>query len=119
MRNPNRQNNIAFLIIAICMLFASWASAAEGDEAAGEPETGSRERTGEKVQRFVLSESEIRGALDRPQAIYLIPKMSMELGDVKLEKKFLDDADEDLFPLAEQKDDLGLRARSLSDTFRE
>jgi hypothetical protein len=72
----------------------------------------------ETVQTFVLPPSEILGTIERPQAIYLIPKTSMELGEVKLEKQFLKEVGQELFPLSEQDETLGLRDRSLVDSLK-
>ena len=105
------------MVLGVIHLFTSWALADEGEQTAKEPKTGARD--GGSVRRFMLGESEIRGSIDRPQAIYLIPKMSLELGEVKLEKKFLDDSDEELFQPAEKDGELGLRARSLADILAE
>jgi hypothetical protein len=111
---------VLILAILVCMVWTGSSLFAEEVQAqTDEPQPEDQAREEEPVQKFILSPSEIKGTLDRPQAIYLIPKMSMDLGVVKLQKKFLEDLSEELFPLAEEEKTLDLRIKSFADSFRE
>ncbi|MFH1612237.1 MAG: hypothetical protein ABIB46_00650 [bacterium] len=64
-----------------------------------EEEKSSESKT--KSKEIVMEEIEIVGKIEKPQAIYIIPKAKseLELEDVDLSKSFIDDIIEPLDPL--------------------